>query len=337
MTQQRKAKRRLSDFDFSKEGSHIALVHKDQGGAANGYETLIMKSTANFSQEFIQKVQRVKVEMELPEFLSRFYGMWYAEEAKELAKLFGWVDYSDVADKVEDAIEGELSVELIDSNPTDYVKTKLQDLDNLVSVAKASTKDGEIDTALLANALASLTEEQYLMLLEDQASVEKALKSGGKKPNKKVVDKEQPIVKEADKAVHKEEKQMTEKVAEQEVDVVAKAQYDEIQKAFKEQEEQLQKATAMLEEFKQKEKEQIQKAREATLLDAVEAKDTAEKLFKAVGELDQEHFDIVVEIVKSLVQKATDTDMFKEVGSQQEGEQVHKSTVQKILAQKYAN
>jgi hypothetical protein len=329
MTQQRKAKRRLSDFDFSKEGSHIALVHKDQGGAANGYETLIMKSTANFSQEFIQKAQRVKVEMELPEFLMRFYGMWYEDDAKELAKLFGWVDYSDVADKVEDAIEGERSVELVDSNPTDYVKTKLQDLDNLVSVAKASTKEGKIDTALLANTLASLTEEQYLMLLEDQASVEKALKSGGKKPNKKVVDKEQPIVKKADKAVHKEEKQMTDKVAEQEVDVVAKAQYDEIQKAFKEQEEQLQKATAMLEEFKQKEKEQIQKAREATLLAAVEAKDTAEKLFKAVGELEQEQFDVVVEVVKSLVQKASDTDMFKEVGSQQEGEQVHKSTVQK--------
>jgi hypothetical protein len=337
MTQQRKAKRRLSDFDFSKEGSHIALVHKDQGGAANGYETLIMKSTANFSQEFIQKAQRVKVEMELPEFLMRFYGMWYEDDAKELAKLFGWVDYSDVADKVEDAIEGERSVELVDSNPTDYVKTKLQDLDNLVSVAKASTKEGKIDTALLANTLASLTEEQYLMLLEDQASVEKALKSGGKKPNKKVVDKEQPIVKKADKAVHKEEKQMTDKVAEQEVDVVAKAQYDEIQKAFKEQEEQLQKATAMLEEFKQKEKEQIQKAREATILAAVEAKDTAEKLFKAVGELEQEQFDVVVEVVKSLVQKASDTDMFKEIGSQQEGEQVHKSTVQKILAQKYAN
>ena len=336
MTQQRKAKRRLSDFDFSKEGSHIALVHKDQGGAANGYETLIMKSTVNFSQEFIQKAQRVKVEMELPEFLMRFYGMWYEDEAKELAKLFGWVDYSDVADKVEDAIEGERSVELIDSNPTDYVKTKLQDLDNLVGVAKASTKDGEIDTALLANTLASLTEEQYLMLLEDQASIEKALKSGGKKPNKKVVSK-QPIVKEADKAVHNEEKQMTEKVLEQEVEVIAKAQYDEIQKAFKEQEEQLQKAYAMVEEFKKKEKEQIQKAREATLLAAVEAKDTAEKLFKAVGELEQEHFDVVVEVVKALAAKVTDTDMFKEVGSQQEGEQVHKSTVQKILAQKYAN
>lgn len=336
MTQQRKAKRRLSDFDFSKEGSHIALVHKDQGGAANGYETLIMKSTANLSQEFIQKVQRVKVEMELPEFLSRFYGMWYDEEAKELAKLFGWVDYSDVADKVEDAIEGERSVEFVDVSPTDYIRTKLQDVDNLANIAKSSTQDGKTDTAMLSKELASLTEEQYLMLLEDQVTIEKALKSGGKKPNKKVVSK-QPIVKEADKAVHNEEKQMTEKVLEQEVEVIAKAQYDEIQKAFKEQEEQLQKATAMLAEFKQKEKEQIQKAREATLLAAVEAKDTAEKLFKAVGELEQEHFDVVVEVVKALTAKATDTDMFKEVGSQQEGEQVHKSTVQKILAQKYAN
>ena len=95
----------------------------------------------------------------------------------------------------------------------------------------------------------------------------------------------------------------------------------------------MQKALEAVELFKQKEQEQIQKAREATLLAAVEAKDTAEKLFKAVGELEQEHFDVVVEVVKALTAKATDTDMFKEVGSQQ----VHKSTVQKILAQKYAN
>lgn len=336
MTQQRKAKRRLSDFDFSKEGSHIALVHKDQGGAASGYETLIMKSTDNFSQEFIQKVQRVKVEMELPEFLERFYNVWW-DDSEELAKLFGWVDYSDIADKVEDAIEGERTVEVVDIAPTDYIKEKLQDLDSIVNVAKSSIKDGNVDTALLATALASLTEEQYLMLIEDQQSIEKALKSGGKKPNKKVVKNKQPIVNKADKAVHNEEEQMTDKVVEQEAEVIAKAQYDEIQKAFKEQEEQLQKATAMLAEFKQKEQEQIQKAREATLLAAVEAKDTAEKLFKAVGKLEQEQFDVVVEVVKSLVQKATDTDMFREVGSQQEGEQVHKSTVQKILAQKYAN
>lgn len=36
MTQEVKAKRRLKDIDFSREDSHIALVHKDQGGPASG-------------------------------------------------------------------------------------------------------------------------------------------------------------------------------------------------------------------------------------------------------------------------------------------------------------
>ena len=36
MTQEIKAKRKLKDIDFSREDSHIALVHKDQGGCASG-------------------------------------------------------------------------------------------------------------------------------------------------------------------------------------------------------------------------------------------------------------------------------------------------------------
>lgn len=31
MTEQRKAKRKLTDINFKKEGSHLALVHKVQG------------------------------------------------------------------------------------------------------------------------------------------------------------------------------------------------------------------------------------------------------------------------------------------------------------------
>ncbi len=41
-----KAKRKLKDFDFTKEGSHVALVSVDNGGAANGYKTLITKSVS---------------------------------------------------------------------------------------------------------------------------------------------------------------------------------------------------------------------------------------------------------------------------------------------------
>ncbi|MEG2307295.1 MAG: hypothetical protein RSB94_08150, partial [Erysipelotrichaceae bacterium] len=54
----RVAKRRLVDIDFSKEGAHLALVHKDQGGAANGYTTLVMKATDKYSPEFIQKASQ---------------------------------------------------------------------------------------------------------------------------------------------------------------------------------------------------------------------------------------------------------------------------------------
>ena len=106
--------------------SHIALVHKTQGGAASGYKTLVTKATAKYSPEFIQKAQRIKVEMELPEFLMRFYDMWWEEDAKELAKLFGWVDYSEMIDGLEETLEGETKVEVLETTPTDYVRGKLQ-------------------------------------------------------------------------------------------------------------------------------------------------------------------------------------------------------------------
>jgi hypothetical protein len=39
-----KAKRRLSNFDFSKGGCHVSLVGSSLGGPANGVTTLLMKS-----------------------------------------------------------------------------------------------------------------------------------------------------------------------------------------------------------------------------------------------------------------------------------------------------
>ena len=61
MSEEIKAKRRLSNINFEKEGSHLALVHKMQGGSANGYKTLVMKSVDNRSPEFIEKASQVKV------------------------------------------------------------------------------------------------------------------------------------------------------------------------------------------------------------------------------------------------------------------------------------
>ena len=49
MTQ--KAKRRLTEFNFESSGSHVALVHKDQGGPANLHTTLITKSTSDVTDQ----------------------------------------------------------------------------------------------------------------------------------------------------------------------------------------------------------------------------------------------------------------------------------------------
>ena len=310
MTQQRKAKRRLSEFDFSKEGSHLALVHKDQGGAANGYATLITKATSQFSEDFIKKAQRIKVEMELPEFLMRFYNMWYEDEAKELAKLFGWVDYSEMVDNLEETLEGETNVEVLETSPSDYVRSKLQNADRVAELSDAQD---------LAAALSALTEVQYLTLLEDQQSVEKALKtnldsksnSGGKKPVNKGKTKTTPIDKKADKAVHKEENNMSGEAPE----VVTKAQFDDIQKAYNEQVEELKKAKEAIELFKKEKQEQVEKARNADLVAAVEDKEQAEKLFKAVKGLEAEDFQAVVEVVKALTAKVDANGFFTETGA----------------------
>lgn len=328
MTQQRKAKRRLSEFDFSKEGSHLALVHKDQGGAANGYPTLITKATSQFSEDFIKKAQRIKVEMELPEFLMRFYDMWWEDDAKELAKLFGWVDYSEMIDNLEETLEGETKVEVLETSPSDYVRSKLQNADRVAELSDAQD---------LAAALSALTEVQYLTLLEDQQSVEKALKtnldsksnSGGKKPVNKGKTKTTPIDKKADEAVHKEENNM-ETIAKAQYDADIAAQQVELQKALAD----IKKAQEEVEVYKAKEKVELQKARKADLLGAIEIEDEAEKLFKAVGELSVEQFNTVVEVVKALNAKVDNSGFFKETGTQQ-GEQVQKSSLQDMINNKY--
>ncbi|MFJ4352736.1 hypothetical protein ACIPZ5_17755 [Pseudomonas sp. NPDC089428] len=54
----KKAKRQLTDITFEHDGAHVALVHVDQGGPANGVPTLITK--AKYSPEIDEKLARLK-------------------------------------------------------------------------------------------------------------------------------------------------------------------------------------------------------------------------------------------------------------------------------------
>lgn len=76
------AKRKVKEVDFSKEGSHIAIV----GSPANGQEDVtILKS----KEEDLQKAEEVQITTSMSTFLTMFFYMW-REDANELAELLGY-------------------------------------------------------------------------------------------------------------------------------------------------------------------------------------------------------------------------------------------------------
>ena len=334
MTDKVKAKRKLTDITFEHEGAHLALVHKAQGGSANGYKTLVMKSVDNRSPEFIEKASQVKVTLSLPDFLEKFFHVW-GEDAELLATLFGYEPSEDNSEEYstqsfwswycEKAMEqgavdgwGDPITRPTSQDRKDWVEDQLQGIEILKSATLAKGSSDFIN---------SLTEEQYLNLLKDQQFIEKSFKlqevkkdldgeSGGK-PTKGANPKQT----KASKADTQENKMET----------IEKAQYDakevELQKALAD----IQKAKEEIELFKAKEKEAVEKAREAEVVAAVVDVDASAKLFKAVKDLDAEAFKDVVDVVKALTAKVDESEMFKEKGSPEEGVKVAKSAVQAEL------
>lgn len=70
MPQEIKAKRRLKDIDFSREDSHIALVHKDQGGPASGANYKLVLKALNKESEPIVKSKVDDTSLEVKEGVS---------------------------------------------------------------------------------------------------------------------------------------------------------------------------------------------------------------------------------------------------------------------------
>lgn len=60
----KKAKRRLSDFDFSKKGCHVSLVGSSVGGPANGRTILLAKSLeqGNNKEDEMEMIEKSAVE-----------------------------------------------------------------------------------------------------------------------------------------------------------------------------------------------------------------------------------------------------------------------------------
>lgn len=90
-TLKQKAKRILKNFDFSKDNHCISLVGPELGGAANGYEAIILKSSKQKEEtiEVKKALEQVSLNISMEEFLRKFFDMW-SEDAEVLTKLLGF-------------------------------------------------------------------------------------------------------------------------------------------------------------------------------------------------------------------------------------------------------
>jgi len=317
MTQVKKAKRKLSDIDFNTEGAHVALTHKSQGYSANGKpKALIMKAR---SQEFIQKVQQIQVTLDLPEFLSRFYGMWW-DDAESLARLMGYVpekeepyDYQEDQEKyLAEKIEG-------------YVVIKsLKDSDNI------------------AKSIAELSEDDLLKVLESQSKIEPLMKAKedtsriGTEVNKDEVSTS--VVKQAQKG----KSGMTEKTKQEQevkVEMVEKSALEALQKSLDEQKVALEKAAETIAKYEAEKREAVVKAKTAKLADAVDAKhlDVIAKAALALeNDADFDAFVSAMQEQKVALEKAKEG-LFEEQGASGEGqEEIEESGVAKLIKAKYS-
>lgn len=319
----RRAKRKLSDISFQHEGAHVALVSKEQGGPANLHDYALVLKANKFSEEFVEKMQQVRVTMELPDFLQKFFGMW-EEDAKVLATMMGYVEPAETQEMENEEAQAEVE---------DWIKSRMEAFE----ILKAAH-----DSDNLAAVLSELSEEQYLAMLKDQELIEKAFENESKlSASVAEADDTSPACEVNNEEVSaSSNKKPLEKstMDENQKEMVEKATLDLLQKSFDEQKVALEKALETLAVYEAEKKAAIEKARKDQLVAAVKDEAKAETLFKAVKDVADEEFQAVVKTLTEMQESVEKSALFQEQGSsaQEETEVIQESAVAKLLKAKQA-
>lgn len=315
MKPKQKATQVIKDLDFSEDGCAVSIVGPSVGGAANNYKVLTVKAASKISDEFIKKASTVKVTMEMTEYLSKFYGLWY-EEAEVLARALGYttaeMDY--VAEHPENS----------DSWYEDYITEKVSSIEIMKSLYQAEN---------VADILADLTGSEYLNLLQDQAMLEKAFVkierlNKAKESKPKGDDTSKSEVKEGKSPVIKN------KTKETNMDEIV-----ELQKSLNEQKEMLTKALEQVKALESEKQEQVVKSKTAKITEIVKDATQAQVIAKAALALDNEKdFDEFVKAVEAIAKAVDKSDLFIEKGLQVDNveSQVTESAVMKAVKARIA-
>ena len=302
MTQ--KPKRKLKNIDFSEDTSHIALVSKHQGGPASGANySLVLKNVDNPSPEFIQKMQAIQVTMTIPEFLSRFFMLW-EEDVEFLSQLLGYVEPEDETMEAKEDYDK-------------WIEERFQSFSIIKSLHEAKS---------LPDALSKLTEQDYLDILSDQAEIEKVLKALDKESRDSEADNSTDVENtKVEVSTSKVTKKNKEKQMTQATEQVEKSQLVEVQKALEGKEVELQKALSKLAEIEEAQKQAIVKSKTDAVKAVVKDEKQAAVVVKAALALDnQEDFDALVEVFKSMNAVIEKSALFVEQGVSAEAEEAPK-------------
>lgn len=298
-----KAKRRLTNISFEREGCHVALVHQVQGGPANGVTTLLTKSTNDIEdsalQEQLEVVEKAKYYQELRNTLEEGLREHFKESLE-----YNWLYLEDFNDtQVVFSTDGKMFSSGYSLGDND--KYTFDPVAKEVDVKRVYEVTPDGDLLLSEDALKDMESGMRELLtksLENTDTVNRAsnlLKS--------IQEKEKNLMDEIQKAVAEAEK-------------VLKAQIEELQ--------------GKLDAYAAAEKESKVALRKSTLAEIV-AEEQVEAVLKSLEALSDEAFTATVETMKALKAPTVDQDLM--VQKSGEGEPVvEQNTTAALIKARFA-
>lgn len=320
------AKRKLSNFNFEAEGAHIALVHKDQGGPANGVDyALITKATKDISVKDVEKASEVTVTLNIVDFLRKFFDLWY-DDALVLAAVMGY-DVSDVG----------YDYELAQADS--WINQRIDAIEIMKSVT--------LDVEDIGAAVSQLSPKDYASILKAQEVFEKNFDNAVQKIEvikkssgipAKGVTAEKSALSPSVEINNKEEDSMSEfisKAAHEET--VTKAVEEAIAKAVAPLQEELKKAQEQLEVVEKAKQETVAKSRKEAIASVEKDAEKAEDLFKSLESLADEAFDVVIKSFKAKEEVLENSELFVQKSKDSDVEVEEENGTAALLKAKYAN
>ena len=336
-----KPSKKLSDITFEHDGAHIALVSKQQGGGAVGHNYAIVLKAAKFDPVEVKKASKVQVELEITDFLTRFFYMCQVD-AEILARTLGFTtkmqekmileQKEKMLENEEETIDPEYpSYDSDEEEINTYVTSKVQSINIMKALHNEATR---------VEAMANLTKDEYLQLLKDQAMLEKAMKKVEALKAKESNSPAAAAGSEDTTNVNVDKSKVSQPAKSDKLDKLEnKVMVEELQKALDNQKVELEKALAQIAEFEKAKKEALVKAKTDKIAEAVQDEQLAAILVKAGLTLDSdEDFNTYVGAVRTLSEKIEKSALFREEGvsAHQEQKEVKKTSgVAAILEKKY--